>query len=586
METMIVAYVVSWKNSNPDPTHVTHINYAFGSVIGNCDKVGVTNPNRLRNIVELKNAKSDLKVLLSIGGWGAGGFSEMARDKTKRMSFAVDCKRVVDEFNLDGIDMDWEYPTQNAGGRIAAHPDDTKNFTLLMRDIRAATGNNKLLTFASPCANYVDFKEVEPYVDFINIMAYDMASHPYHQAGLYRSQFTEWMSCEESVMAHYKAGIPMDKLTLGIPFYGRRHSSIVPSGDNAISYSDIVNTMLNNPAYTKKWDDCAKAPYMTNTSGSFILTYDDEESIAEKCKFIRKHGMLGAMFWEFDHDDSNGRLRNAVFRGLKTKVSDTLHPCHTAEPEMVIDIGGSGVRIGVVSEHGVASIQRESIHSMDELIRAIKARATHIKGIAISVPGFVYADSGQVLLSQVAPYLEGNLKEKLETAFPGTRIYIVNDGEAHALALLTLSNVKLGAINLSIGTALGFGVLNEKGKILRTLSGENWDIGSLWLKTRAPDPSVWWALGQNGFEELQRSMGEKAYEHFGYRLGAFASQLAIIFRPQTIGFSGGFIARYWDKMENAVKSEFQPPTLLSPQLVAQKDTESALVSLSILFKHQ
>ena len=80
----------------------------------------------------------------------------MAADSQKRHSFANDCQRVVKQFNLDGIDIDWEYPTSNAAG-ISASPEDTNNYTLLMRDIRKAIGNKQLLTLASVFnGNYID----------------------------------------------------------------------------------------------------------------------------------------------------------------------------------------------------------------------------------------------------------------------------------------------------------------------------------------------------------------------------------------------------------------------------------------------
>mgnify|MGYP000869320972 CR=1 FL=1 len=206
--------------------------------------------------------------------------------------------------------MDWEYPTSSMAD-IVSSPADKDNFTLLMGEIRAAIGNNKLLTFASSStAGYVDFKAVEPYINFVNIMTYDIARPPYHQAGLYRSQYTSGRSCDESVMAHYSAGVPMNKLTLGMPFYG--HGCCGLAAD--VAYKDIVN--LNNTTYTKKWDDVAKAPYMTNAAGEFVLTYDDPQSIAHKCAYIQQKGMLGAMYWQYNQDDANGSLRKAVYDGM------------------------------------------------------------------------------------------------------------------------------------------------------------------------------------------------------------------------------------------------------------------------------
>ena len=95
---------------------LTHINYAFGQVNATFDGITVDRPENLKKIT---SQKGELKVLLSIGGWTSGGFSEMAASTEQRLSFAKDCKRIVDEFNLDGIDIDWEYPTSSAAGWLS-----------------------------------------------------------------------------------------------------------------------------------------------------------------------------------------------------------------------------------------------------------------------------------------------------------------------------------------------------------------------------------------------------------------------------------------------------------------------------------
>ena len=108
---VVVAYVTSWTNEIPDPSVMTHINYAFGHVSDSFDGVRIDNPERLRMIVGLKKKNPNLKVMLSIGGWGSGRFSEMAASEKNRTAFVNDCRRIVDDFKLDGIDIDWEYPT-------------------------------------------------------------------------------------------------------------------------------------------------------------------------------------------------------------------------------------------------------------------------------------------------------------------------------------------------------------------------------------------------------------------------------------------------------------------------------------------
>jgi chitinase len=305
---VVLAYVTSWSQIMPDPAYVTHVNYAFGHVNDGFNGVRIDNEERLKSIVALKRESPSLKVLLSIGGWGSGRFSEMAADDINRQSFAADCGRVVEQFGLDGIDMDWEYPT-NSSANISSSPDDTRNFTLLMQDIRKVIGPEKLLTFASAAnARYVDFKAVEPYVNFVNIMTYDMARPPFHHAGLYRSPFTQHHSVEESVDLHVNAGIPADKLTLGIPFYGRG-SHAVP---NFIDYKDIIKLT----DYTTHWDDVAKAPYLTDKDDTLVCTYETSRSIAYKCAFLHEKGMLGAMYWDYNGDDEVGTLRKAVYKGV------------------------------------------------------------------------------------------------------------------------------------------------------------------------------------------------------------------------------------------------------------------------------
>ena len=205
-ETVVVAYVTSWTDVQPDPSVMTHINYAFGHVNETFDGVRIDNPQRLRSVVALKEKVPSLQVLLSVGGWESGGFSEMAADEGRRQRFADDCARAVLEYGLDGIDIDWEYPTQNVAG-ISASPHDTDNFTLLMRDLRHALGEGKLLTLATVCsAKYFDFPAFLPYVDFVNVMAYDMGSPNGHHAALYPSEHSGTMTSHEAVQAHLEAG--------------------------------------------------------------------------------------------------------------------------------------------------------------------------------------------------------------------------------------------------------------------------------------------------------------------------------------------------------------------------------------------
>ena len=201
-DKIVVAYVASWTTGRlPDPTLMTHINYAFGHVKKTFDGVDIQNPDFLKEVVALKQQNPKLKVVLSVGGWTSGNFSEMAASAQYRRAFAKDCRRVVDQYGLDGIDIDWEYPTSSVAG-ISSSPDDTDNYTLLMRDLRKALGKKKLLTAATVAdARYIDFNGCLRYMDFVNIMAYDVANPPKHHTTLYRSPLSGRITVQEAVEA-------------------------------------------------------------------------------------------------------------------------------------------------------------------------------------------------------------------------------------------------------------------------------------------------------------------------------------------------------------------------------------------------
>ena len=318
-DMVVVAYVTSWTNEVPDPTMMTHINYAFGHVNDTFDGVRIDNPDRLRMIVGLKSKNPALKVMLSIGGWGSGRFSEMAASDKNREAFAADCARIVKDFGLDGIDIDWEYPTQSSAG-ISSSPDDTANFTLLMRDLRRHLGKKKLLTAATVCdAKYIDFGSCVKYMDFVNVMAYDMGNPPKHHAALFPSPISGHITTSQAVEAHLKAGVPANKLVLGMPFYGRGRRD-----DNGLRAYD--RTGILPKGYEKKWDDVGKVPYITNEGGELVRGYENTRSLSAKCQFLLDHHLKGGMYWDYASDNSQGDERTTLYLSLIKNKKATLPP--------------------------------------------------------------------------------------------------------------------------------------------------------------------------------------------------------------------------------------------------------------------
>lgn len=305
---VVVGYVTSWGDRMPDPRLVTHLNYAFGHVTDSFDSVRIDNPERLRSIVALKETNPRLQVLLSVGGWGSGRFSEMASDAGRRQSFALSCQCAIDEYSLDGIDVDWEYPTSSAAG-ISSSPDDTHNFTLLMQDLRLAIGPDRLLTFADYAdTTYVNYHEVLPFINFVNLMTYDMADPPHHHSALFRSDIAGSLTGSEAIDHHLAAGVPLSQLVLGMPFYGR------PSRD--YKGQRPFGKLKTDSLYTEQWDSVARVPYLVDEAGRMVLAHENVNSITYKCNYIIEKGLLGAMYWDSDDDDDSFTLSRTIWHRL------------------------------------------------------------------------------------------------------------------------------------------------------------------------------------------------------------------------------------------------------------------------------
>lgn len=323
---MVVAYFTENSSEVPDVNYVTHINYAHGRFKN--PKTGdggieIASTTLLKKVVALKEKNPDLKVLLMIGGWGerADGFSMMARDSAKRKLFCSECKKHIDTYNLDGIDIDWEYP---GGGpdTNGQSKDDQKNFNLVLKELRAAIGNTKIISFASSSsAAYVDWPKAMLYLDYVNVMTYDMGKPPYHNSTLYKSPLTRDRSCESSVDLHAQKGVPVSRQNLGVPFYG--HGTTPYKED--VKYNEMESIFNSTTTYLDKnirmWDDVGKVPYLEDKEGKMLLGYDDAESVAYKGKFAVKKGMQGVMIWEYRHDDKQHTLIKSLVKSIYGKES-------------------------------------------------------------------------------------------------------------------------------------------------------------------------------------------------------------------------------------------------------------------------
>lgn len=298
------------------------INYSFGVI-----EDGKVNLDRLSNIERVIGDAHDagVRVVLSIGGWGAGNFSEAAATPQARKVFIESIVEAVKEHDFDGVDMDWEYPTTGVAG-ISSDPKDRENFTFLMKELHEALkaiDEELLVTAAVPAGNATKYYEVDKlnaYLDYLHIMTYDMSNmkKSTHHTNLFPSQFSE-ASVKEAVNDYVTAGFDKEKVIVGIAFYGHIFTKTSGIGKPAeskksITYTKILDEYLNNDEYEIGYDEDAKARYIFGNDT--FISYEDAESIANKCKFVLDENLGGVMVWEYCQDDDKSTLVNAIFENI------------------------------------------------------------------------------------------------------------------------------------------------------------------------------------------------------------------------------------------------------------------------------
>ena len=304
---IVMEYVLG-NPENVDAELLDAVIYAFIEI--NPDgTLNVPTPRYLRQLVSLKSEKPELKVIAAIGGWGTEGFSDAASTPTSRYNFAREANRIVNEYNLDGIDIDWEYPGSSASG-IKSTPQDRENFTLLITALRDVLGDNAWLSVAGTgenayIQNSVEIDKVAPLITYFNLMSYDFTAGETgenarkHQANLYPSDLAlSGYSVDGMVKNLINAGMPPEKILLGIPFYGRLGATITRS------YDDLRKDYINKNGYEIRFDKQAQAPYLVK-DGKFAMSYDNAASIFLKGQYVLRNCLGGVFSWTSTYDQAN-----------------------------------------------------------------------------------------------------------------------------------------------------------------------------------------------------------------------------------------------------------------------------------------
>ena len=345
-DAKVVGYFTEWGIYDRDfqvediPAELlTHLNYAFVDLgsDGLChffDEWAALSADggNFPNLQTLKAAHPDLEILLSVGGWTLSThFSDVALTPASRAAMAASCIQFVTDYGFDGLDIDWEYPVSGGLGSNTTRPEDKENYTLLLQEIRDQMDlidPDLRLTIAAPAGPStipnMDLPDLAGPLDWINLMAYDLngswSPTTGHNAALFAPTGATGdaaiLTVDNAVQTYLAAGVPPEKLVLGVPFYGRGFAAVgadgigqaftgMPAGTwepGNLEFGDLDANYVGTSDWVRTWDDGAKVPSLYSASEQVWISYDDTESFGHKIDYIVDQGLGGAMFWELSND--------------------------------------------------------------------------------------------------------------------------------------------------------------------------------------------------------------------------------------------------------------------------------------------
>jgi len=346
-QPVIVAYVFP-QESLIQPGEIaahklTRINFAFANLQGGRMVTGTSSDAaNMAALIALKHENPSLTVLVSVGGWlWSGNFSDMALTSESRRIFIQSVIEFIELYQLDGLDIDWEYPGM-AGATNHFRPEDKQNYTRILAELRKQFDSEEkklhrqlFLTIAAGASSefleHTEMAEVQKHVNTVNLMAYDYYE-PDSDAitGNHAPLFTnpsdpKKISADGSVQEFEQAGVPAAKIVLGVPFYGHVWGQVPPLNHGLFqpgkpvpkvfaNFGNISTTMLNH-GFIRYWDAAASAPSLYNPTQKIFVSYEDPESLALKCKYVLDHKLAGVMFWDYSGDPS-GKLLDTINTGL------------------------------------------------------------------------------------------------------------------------------------------------------------------------------------------------------------------------------------------------------------------------------
>ena len=288
-------------------THIAHA-FAWPDASGNL----VVPSDYLYPELNAAAHASGVKMIVSLGGWGnCAGFPGMASTAGNRTRFIGQLVDFCKTHAYDGVDIDWEFVSNDT---------EKADFTLFIEALGAALKSQTpplLLTTATPSGNYygrwIDYERLADDFDFIGFMTYDYhgewSDHSGHNSPLYTPSGDACGSLDETFAYARSRQVPLDRLLVGVPFFGRSFDcgamGLPFTTSEGWDYTAIM--ALPGSEWTRVWDGEAQVPYMRRTDGTKVISYDDMSSVGLKCQYVKDKASAGVIIWELGGDFRSGQ---------------------------------------------------------------------------------------------------------------------------------------------------------------------------------------------------------------------------------------------------------------------------------------
>lgn len=327
---MMYAYSKGSAYTQYELEHVDIINHAFALINTSTHKLELGSIERSVSTI-IKARSYGIRVCLSIGGWGADGFSQACSSAENRAIFIASIVEAVNRFGYDGVDLDWEYPGSGSAG-IKYLSADKANFTALVKELRGELNKIRpglLLTIAvASDTTYYDVKTVNNYVDYWNIMTYDFSSKSAGSRAVYDEPLTR---TKESINSYIRAGASANKVVLGITFRAVKFK-VSDLGDSYgigktmeanridVDYADLVKDYYGNAKYQFAYDSTNGMGVCFSTAridGYYeVLAFNDVRTMNAKAQYVATTGLAGIMAWELGMDSKENNILKMTVNAL------------------------------------------------------------------------------------------------------------------------------------------------------------------------------------------------------------------------------------------------------------------------------